>query len=59
MTTRDRSHPALHYKKSIYEKAKTKIKTHYNQIEFDLSLAGIICAIQLICRKENETKEED
>lgn len=47
---RSKDHSALHYKKSIYEKARTKIKTHYEPVVFNLSLAGIFCAIQLICR---------
>lgn len=45
-----RDHSALHYKKSIYEKARTKIKTHYEPVAFHLSLTGILCVIQLICK---------
>lgn len=47
---RSKGHSALHYKKSIFEKARTEIKTHYEPVAFHLSLTGVFCAIHLICR---------
>jgi len=46
---------------NMFERSTTKFKSHNEQIAFRLSVVGLFCAIQLICKKEleDETTKED